>query len=86
MKKLGTGIVIAASLVALTACKKTEAPNATEAAAPTEAMVENNAEAPMANATGNMVDSTSGEGNAAMVGDAMATNNSTDEHGSSGGH
>jgi len=86
MKKLATGIIIAASAAALTACTSTQAPSATENVATTQPVAENNAEAPMANGTGNMVDSSGGDDNATMVGNDMSTNNSTDPHGSSSGH
>ncbi len=86
MKKLGTGILIAASAVALTACTSTQAPSATENVATTQPVAENNTEAPMANGTGNMVDSSGGDDNAATVGNASGSNDSTDPHGSSSGH
>lgn len=77
MMKIAVGLFIATSLVALSACQKTETPNAIDKAAPTEVMAEKNT-----------TDSSSGgEDNSAMAGNnTTADGNSTDPHGGSSGH
>jgi hypothetical protein len=85
MKRRAVGLVIATSLVALSACQKTETPNAIDKAVPTEVMAENNMTVMAEN---NMTDSSSGGAdNSAMAGNnTTADGNSTDPHGGSSGH
>jgi hypothetical protein len=88
MKKIVTGLFIATSLVALSACQPPATPNATDNAMATapEAMAANNTADAMANGSGNAMDSSGGEGNSAMAGNNATEGNSTDPHGASGGH
>jgi hypothetical protein len=83
VKKIVSGLFIATSLIALSACGKTETANTANTMSAPEAMAENNMTDAAANGAGTMMDNAGDNG---MSGNNATTANGTDPMGSNGGH